>query len=78
MPANDNNKAIKAPLVVAVAELAEIVNQYQCRYGKQIEQVHGNGNTYQIGNKYDITVGMRFVGYIFPFENKPEYQCRTE
>ena len=34
--------------------------------------------TYQVGNKYDVAVGMRLVGYIFPFENEPEYQCRTE
>ena len=65
-------------LQVGILELAVVINQHDGRDTQQVEQVHRNRHADDVGDEYDVAVGVRLVGYALPFENQPEYECRTE
>ena len=49
-----------------------IINQDNGRDTQQVQQVHTDTQTHQIGNQDNPTIGMRLVSHLFPFQNQPE------
>ena len=40
--------------------------------------MHGDADADDVGYQYEIAVGMRGVGAVFPFEDEPEHQGGAE
>ena len=59
---------------VGVGFFLEIIDQSDGRQAKQIEQVDADGEAGEIEYQYQPTVGMRLVGMVFPFQDKPKHQ----
>ena len=57
---------------------AEVVHQYQCRDGQEVQQVDTNRQSHQISDEYEPFVGACLVRFLVPFENEPHDYCCEE
>ena len=51
-----------------------IIYHHDGRNGKQVQQMDADGETHHIKYKNDPAVCFRFFGFVFPFQNGPEYE----
>ena len=56
--------------------LAEVVDEHQSRYGQQVQYVHTDRETHQIGYQHDPAGRVRLVGLLLPLEHEPYHQRR--
>ena len=59
-------------LELGIRVLLEIVHQGDGGQAKQVEQVDANAEARQVEDKHEPAVGVRFIGMVLPFQNKPE------
>ena len=55
------------PVAVVFFKLTVVEHKHDCRDAQKVEQVHRDGNAYDIGNQHQIAVGMWLVGTVSHF-----------
>ena len=55
---------------------AEIVDEHQCRYRQQVEDMYAYGQAHAVGDNDNPSHGMRRIGLLLPFEHQPNHQSR--
>ena len=65
----------EASFQIGIRILFIVIYQYDGRDTKQVEQMHTDGKTCQIGNQHQPAVAVCLVCPVFPFQYQPEYQC---
>ena len=56
--------------------LAEVVDEDQRGDAEQVEDVHADRESHQVGDQHDPARGVGFVGLLLPFEHQPHDQRR--
>ena len=58
---------------IGVGYFLVVVYQYDGGQAEQVQQVHADGKSRQVGDENQPTVTVRFVGNVLPFQYEPEY-----